>query len=313
VKLRHRKLSSKIENNPYGAVFIVPMQTPVTPFRIKQFIQRCAVLPLAVVLCAHSALAVDPFRVGIKARPMGLSLESAFKDFFLYGKYQSSIPKLAKAQVENPNEPLVYTLQAATAYQNQQNDKFLASLSKIRDASKAIAAKDSARSHLYQGVAQGLEGYFLKDSVTDLPKTLTYASSMLLEIDKAHQLSPNDPEINLFVGFINMVLGKNDEALQNFQKAGPPYLALRGQALVYRDTRDYGKAQIAVDKAISVAPQNPELLYLKAQILVLQKNPTEAMKYFDQALKLGKELPADTLKQINKERSSIVSLVPSAK
>ena len=110
-----------------------------------------------------------------------------------------------------------------------------------------------------------------------------------------------------------MVLGKNDEALQNFQKAGPPYLALRGQALVYRDTKDYANAQRAVDKAIAIAPQNPELLYLKAQILVLQKNPTEAMKYFDQSLKLGTELPADTLKQINKERSAIISLVPSAK
>jgi tetratricopeptide (TPR) repeat protein len=289
------------------------MQISLTPFRIKQLIARCAVLPLAVVLCAHSALAADPFRVGIKARPMGPSLQSAFEDFFRYGKYQSSSQKLTKAQSENPNEPLVYTLQAATAYQNQQKDVFMATLPKIRAASKAIAAKDSARSHLYQGVAQGLEGYFLKDSVTDLPKTLTYASSMLLEIDKAHSLSPNDPEINLFVGFINMVLGKNDEALKNFQKAGPPYLALRGQALVYRDTKDYANAQIAVDKAIAVAPQNPELLYLKAQIFVKQKNTTEAVKYFDQAIKLGDQLPEGTLKQIKKEKESQVAQLPNVK
>jgi tetratricopeptide (TPR) repeat protein len=289
------------------------MQIYVTPLKVRKLIQRCAVLPLAVIFCAHSTLAADPFRTGVKARPMGASLQSVFEDFFRYGKYQSSSQKLAKAQIENPNEPLVFTLLAATAYQNQQKDVFLLTVPKIRDASSRIAVKDSARSHLYKGVAQGLEGYFLKDSVTDLPKTLTYASSMLLEIDKAHSLSPNDPEINLFVGFINMVLGKHDEALKNFQKAGPPYLALRGQALVYRDTKDYANAQVAVDKAIAVASQNPELLYLKAQIFVLQKNPNEAMKYFDQALKLGNELPADTLKQINKERSSLVSQVPSAK
>jgi predicted Zn-dependent protease len=60
-------------------------------------------------------------------------------------------------------------------------------------------------------------------------------------------------------------------------------------------------------KAIAAAPQNPELLYLKAQILVLQKKTNEAMKYFNQALKLGNELPADTLKQINKEKNSLVS------
>ena len=44
-----------------------------------------------------------------------------------------------------------------------------------------------------------------------------------------------------------------------------------------------------------------------------QGKPDEAMKYFDQSIKLGNELPAETLKQINKERSAIVSLVPSAK
>lgn len=283
------------------------MQTFFRQLRMQQFVWRYGAMPLAILLCANSALAADPFRVGVKARPIGLSLQSAFEDFFRYGKYQSSSEKLTKAETENPNEPLVYTLQAATAYQNRQKEAFLTTLPKIRAASKRMATKDAARSHLYQGIAQGLEGYFLKDSVTDLPKTLTYASSMLLEIDKAHQLSPNDPEINLFVGFVNMVLSKHDEALKNFQKAGPPYLALRGQALVYRDTNDYANAQIAVDKAIAIAPQNPELLYLKAQILVKQKNPTEAVKFFDQALKLGTQLPEGTIKQIKKERSSQVS------
>ncbi len=274
---------------------------------MQQLIRRYGAMPLAILLCANSALAADPFRVGIKARPIGLSLQGAFEDVFRYGRYQSSSLKLTKAEVENPNEPLVYTLQAATAYQNNQKEAFLMTLPKIRAASKVIAAKDSARSHLYHGIAQGLEGYFLKDNLADLPKTLTYASSMLLEIDKAHQLSPNDPEINLFVGFVNMVLSKNDEALKNFQKAGPPYLALRGQALIYRDTNDYANAQIAVDKAIAIAPQNPELLYLKAQILVKQKNSTEAVKFFDQALKLGTQLPEGTIKQIKKERGSQVS------
>jgi tetratricopeptide (TPR) repeat protein len=197
------------------------MQTSLKQLRMKSLIRRCAVLPLAILLCANAASAADPFRVGIKARPIGSSLQSAFEDFFRYGRYQSSNQKLTKAEAENPNEPLVYTLLAATAYQNQQKEAFLTTLPKIRAASKAIAAKDVARSHLYQGIAQGLEGYFLKDSVTDLPKTLTYASSMLMEIDKAHQLSPNDPEINLFVGFINMVLGKRDEALTTFQRTTP--------------------------------------------------------------------------------------------
>jgi tetratricopeptide (TPR) repeat protein len=280
------------------------MEPSLKQLQLKQLIQRCAALPLAVMLCANSALAADPFRVGVKARPIGASLQGAFEDFFRDGKYQSSSEKLTKAQVENPSEPLVYTLLAATAYQNRQKDVFLTTLPKIRETSQAIARKDAARSHLYTGIAQGLEGYFLKDDVTTLPKALTYASSMLLEIDKARQLSPNDPEINLFVGFINLVLSKHSEALSNFQKAGPPYLALRGQALVYRDTKDYANAQIAVDKAIAAAPQNPELFYLKAQILVPQNKQMEAVALFDKALKLGDQLPEGTRKQITKERDA---------
>lgn len=280
------------------------MKMSVKQLHLKQLIQRYTAFPLVILLCANSASAADPFRVGIKARPIGPSLQSAFEDFFRFGKYQSSTQKLTQAQTENPNEPLVYTLLAATAYQNRQKDVFLTTLPKIRETSQTLMSKDAARSHLYKGIAQGLEGYFLKDSVTSLPKALTYASSMLLEIDKAHQLSPNDPEINLFVGFINLVLNKHDEALTNFQKAGPPYLALRGQALVYRDTKDYGNAQVAVDKAIAAASQNPELFYLKAQILVLQNKPTEAVALFDKALLLGDQLPAGTRKQIIKERDA---------
>jgi tetratricopeptide (TPR) repeat protein len=259
-----------------------------------------------VLCCASPALAQDPFRTGPDARPIGPALGSAFEDFFRTGEFQKASQKLTKAQKENPNEPLVYTLQAAIAYLNGQRDKMLELTQKTRDVSQAIEAKDAARSHLYRGIAQGLEGssYYLKDGLSGIPKALTYVSSMFLEIDKARQLAPDDPEVNLLVGYINTLLNKYDDALGQFRKAGPPYLSYRGQALVYRDTKAYPKAQAMVEKALAAAPKNPDLLYLKGQIFALQSNPTEAIALFDQALTVGKQLPESTRKQISIERTN---------
>jgi tetratricopeptide (TPR) repeat protein len=264
---------------------------------------------------ANPALAKDPFRTGPEARPIGPALESAFEDFFRTGEFQKASQKLSKAQTENPNEPLVYTLQAALAYLNGQRDKMLEMTQKTRDVAQVIESKDAARSHLYRGIAQGLEGssYYLKDGLTGIPKALTYVSSMFLEIDKAKQLAPEDPEVNLLVGYINTLLNKYDDALQEFRKAGPPYLSYRGQALVYRDTKAYPKAQLMVDKALVAAPQNPDLLYLKGQIFALQSKPTEAIASFDQALTIGKQLPESTKKQIRIERTNQMTQISSQK
>ncbi len=273
-------------------------------------------LLVSIVLCyASPALAQDPFRTGPDARPIGPALESAFEDFFRTGKFQNAKQKLIKAQEENPNEPLVYTLQASLAYLNGQRDKMLEMTQKTREVSESMEAKDATRAHLYRGIAQGLEGssYYLKDGLLGIPKALTYVSSMFLEIDKARQLTPDDPEVNLLVGYINTLLNKYDDALQEFRKAGPPYLSYRGQALVYRDTKDYPKAQAMVDKALAVAPQNPDLLYLKGQIFALQNKPTEAIAFFDQALEVGKQLPESTKKQIRIERTNQMSQLANQK
>jgi tetratricopeptide (TPR) repeat protein len=260
-----------------------------------------------ILLYTSPALAKDPFRTGSDARPIGPALESAFEDFFRTGEFQKASQKLSKAQTENPNEPLVYTLQAALAYLNGQRDKMLEMTQKTRDVAQVIESKDAARSHLYRGIAQGLEGssYYLKDGLTGIPKALTYVSSMFLEIDKAKQLA--------LVGYINTLLNKYDDALQEFRKAGPPYLSYRGQALVYRDTKAYPKAQLMVDKALVAAPQNPDLLYLKGQIFALQSRPTEAIASFDQALTIGKQLPESTKKQIRIERTNQITQISSQK
>jgi tetratricopeptide (TPR) repeat protein len=287
----------------------------------QRFLRRQSGRVLSVLSCVAllgggTAIAADPFRTGTEARPIGPSLESAFHDFFRDGSYLNSSQKLKAAELENPREPLVYTLQAALAYMNEQPDKMLLLAKKTGTVAQAMGPKDKARSHLYKGLAQGLEGasYYLKDGDAGLLTAFPNVSSMLLEIEKARQLAPADPEVNLVVGYVQTILASQkmkpySDALQSFNKAKPSYLALRGQALVYRDTKDYSQAQVMVEKALVDAPTNPELLYLKGQILALQQKPVDAIAFFDKALTLGKQLPESTKKQIRKERSSQVAKV----
>lgn len=279
----------------------------------KQSGRFLSVLSCLALLGGGSAIAADPFRTGKEALPIGPSLESAFNDFFRNGSYLNSSQRLKTAELENPNEPLVYTLQAALAYMSEQPVKMLALAKKTGTVAKAMETKNEARSHLYRGLAQGLEGasYYLKDGEAGLLSAFPYVSSMLLEIDKARQLAPADPEVNLVVGYVQTILASQkmkpySDAIQSFSKAKPSYLALRGQALVYRDTKDYLQAQTMVEKALVDAPTNPELFYLKGQILALQQRPADAIAFFDKALTLGKQLPESTKKQIRKERNSQV-------
>ena len=274
-----------------------------------------AVLSGAVLLCS-SASAADPFRSGTGARPMGAALENAFEDFFRTGSYLNSTQKLSEAQAENPREPLVYSLQAALAYFNGQPSQVQVLGQKIQQVAQSLQVKDSARSHLYRGIGEGFEGasLYLKDKNLGIIKALPYLSSMIFEIDKAHQLAPNDPEINLVSGYVEMVLATQklksySDALSSFRRAAPAYLAYRGQALVYRDTKNYPQAQTMVGKALKEAPRNPDLFYLKGQILALQKRPVDAVASFDQALALGKQLPESVKKQIRRERTVQLSKV----
>jgi tetratricopeptide (TPR) repeat protein len=277
-------------------------------------------LPLATLLLSSTVLAADPFRTGANARPFGTALEKAFEDFFRTGNYLNSSRKLMAAQAENPNEPLVYTLQAALAYMNNQPQRLQSFAEQTRKVSLALDKTDKARSHLYRGLADGLEGasYYLKDGDVGLLAAFPKITAMILEIDKARQISPEDPEVNLIVGYINTVEAKlpgrakkYEEAIASFRKANPSYLSFRGQALVYRDTKNYPQAMMMVDQALKDAPQNPDLFYLKAQIFALKKQPAEAVTLFDKALSMGKQLPESTKKQIRKERTSQVNKLPT--
>lgn len=258
--------------------------------------------------------AADPFRTGSAARPIGPALQAAFEDFFRNGDYLNAAQKLSKAQQQNPDEPLVYALQAAIAYQDRQIPRIVELAQKTREVAQALEIKDPTRAHLYLGLAQGLEGssFFLRDGIIGLPKVLTYVPGMFSEINKARETGPDDPEVNLFVGYIDVLLTKQDVALAEFRKAAPTYLSYRGQAIAYRDKKEYDQGLVMVEKALAVAPLNADLYYLKGQFFALKGQPQQAIELFDKSLRIGKQLPESTRKQILSERQQRLNDIANA-
>ena len=92
-----------------------------------------------------------------------------------------------------------------------------------------------------------------------------------------------------------------DTALVSLKQfSAPDYLKYRGIALAYRDARRPDLALDAVNKAIASAPNNPELNYLKGQILWMQggNNILTAKQQFAIALKKSKQMNSSLLAEI---------------
>ncbi|MFN7527854.1 MAG: tetratricopeptide repeat protein, partial [Dolichospermum sp.] len=94
----------------------------------------------------------------------------------------------------------------------------------------------------------------------------------------------------------------------------PGYLVDRGIALAYRDLKQYSQALDYVNRALKTTADNPEIYYLKAQILQekgkrekSQDLIKEGIVYFDKALAKKSQLPVNLVKQIEYERSQAVS------
>jgi predicted Zn-dependent protease len=124
-------------------------------------------------------------------------------------------------------------------------------------------------------------------------------------MDEAEKIDPNDPEFNLLKGYMDLILAVNlpfsnpQQAIDRLQKyAAPAYLAERGIALGYRDLDQADRALAAVDQALRGTPDNPELLYLKAQILAIQNKYPESLPFFRQALATPDRLFPNQLAQI---------------
>ncbi|MEA5593907.1 Sll0314/Alr1548 family TPR repeat-containing protein [Rivularia sp. UHCC 0363] len=289
-----------------------------TSKKFADFVKTAFTTVIALNVFINPTIAADPFP-RTQPRNIGDNTEAAFKAIFERGNYQTGQKYLQQAISNEPNEPLAYAMQASLAYLKQDNKTLEAYSTKTLDTAEKLISSDPLRGNLYAAVGHFLEGAAIltrEGKVSGVPKALSRLGEVYKYLDKAEAISPKDPELNLIKGYMDLMLAVNlpftnpQQAIDRLeQNAGPEYLVNRGIAIAYRDLKNYPQALAYVDRALKVASENPELYYLKAQILreqaKKQQDPQmmqQALALFNQALAKKSQLPASVVKQIESEQ-----------
>jgi tetratricopeptide (TPR) repeat protein len=303
------------------------------PTRLNAFAQTAfgaafafGVVPWAIALnlWVNPSLAGDPFR-DREPHQIGDQTEAAFKAIFQQGNYPAAERYLEQAISKEPNEPLAYAMKASLAYGNKDWAKLATYSQKTLETGQKLVPNDPLRGNLYTAVGHFLEGAIIitrEGTVNGVPQAFSRLRQVYEYLDKAEAISANDPELNLIKGYMDLLLAVNlpfaspDQSIGRLEKnAAPGYLVDRGIALAYRDLKRYPQALEYVNRAIKTTSDNPEIYYLKAQILkeLGQKEKSqqmirEAITNFDKALTKKSQLPSDLVKQIESERKNAASL-----
>ncbi|MGB3755522.1 MAG: Sll0314/Alr1548 family TPR repeat-containing protein [Rivularia sp. (in: cyanobacteria)] len=303
------------------------VQTATTSKKIVHFAKAVFTTLIVLNLGINSSIAADPFPRS-QPRNIGDNTEAAFEAVFKQGNYQAGQKHLQQAISTEPNEPLAYAMQASLAYTNQDTATLESYSAKTLDTAKKLISSDPLRGNLYAAVGHFLEGAVIltrEGTVGGVPKALSRLREVYKHLDKAEAISPKDPELNLIKGYMDLMLAVNlpfanpQQAIQRLEEnAGPQYLVDRGIAIAYRDLKNYPQALEYANRALKTTSDNPELYYLKAQILreqaKKQKNPQmiqQALANFDQALVKKSQLPASIVKQIERERRNAAESLKS--
>jgi tetratricopeptide (TPR) repeat protein len=284
---------------------------------------------IALYLSSNPSLAGDPFRTK-EPHQIGDKTQAAFEAIFQQGNYPAADRYLQQAISQEPNEPLAYAMKASLAYGNKDWSKLDTYSQKTLETGQKLISSDPLRGNLYTAVGHFLEGAVIitrKGTVNAVPETLSRLRQVYEYLDKAEAISANDPELNLIKGYMDLLLAVNlpfaspDQTIGRLKEnAAPQYLVDRGIALAYRDLKRYPQALEYVDRAIKTAADNPEIYYLKAQILkrLGEKEKSsqliqEAIANFDKALTKKSQLPNNLVKQIESERKNAINLNNSSR
>ena len=257
--------------------------------------------------------AKDPFR-DKDARDIGEYTEKAFKTIFFKGDYKTVSKELNKAEVEEPNEPLTYAMLASLAYTEEDWETIKQYADKTLASAQELSNADPVRGNLYLGVGHFLDGAYVYEKEGAL-SAINKLQQVFKYLDRAEDADPNDPELNLIKGYMDLLLAVNlpfsspEQAIARFEdNAAPNYLVERGLAVAYRDLKDYDKALKYANKAIETAPENPEHYYLKGQILRKLGKQKQSVKIlnraianFEQALAKSDRLPEFVLETLERE------------
>jgi len=292
-------------------------------WRFAPFLKVTVTTSILLNILVNPSFAGDPFR-SREPHKIGDRTEAVFNAIFQQGNYPAAKDALQKAVSSEPNEPLIYAIQASLAYQNQDQTSLAKYSRKTLETGQNLIASDPLRGNLYTAVGHFLEGAVIlkrEGTVNGAPLAFSRLRKVYTYLDRAEEISANDPELNLIRGYMDLMLAVNlpftspDDAINRLEKnAAPGYLVDRGIALAYRDLKQHSQALDYVNRALKTTADNPEIYYLKAQILhekgkkeKSQDLIKEAIIHFDKALAKKSQLPANLVKQIEYERNQAVS------
>ena len=281
--------------------------------------QLALVISLAIAMTfgtSHNfAWGQDPFR-DKNTRDIGKYTEQAFETVFLKGDYKTVAEELEKAEAEEPEEPLTHALLASLAYTEKDWTNIKKYALQTLESAQSLSQTDPVRGNLYLAVGHFLDGAYVYETEGALD-AIEKLQLVFKYLDRAEDADPDDPELNLIKGYMDLLLAVNlpfsqpEQAIARFEGyAAPNYLVERGLAVAYRDLEQYDRALEYADKAIETAPENPEHYYLKGQILRKIGNQEEnvailkeAAENFELALEKSPQLPEFILKTLNREHS----------
>ncbi|WOD37846.1 Sll0314/Alr1548 family TPR repeat-containing protein [Nodosilinea sp. E11] len=267
-----------------------------------------------------AAQAGDPFRPN-NPHSIGDSTEAVFNALFYEGNYTAAQTLVGQAMADEPDEPMNYAIAAALGYLNKDLDKLAQQARLTQQTAAALKATDPLRGHLYTAVGIFMEGAHVLQTqgiARGTPTALRLLQRVFSELEAAERIDRNDPELSLLKGFMDLLLAVNlpfanpDQAIARLQNGRPAYLSHRGVAIGMRDLGRYPEALTEVDKALTAAPNNPDLLYLKAQILFLQQQYEASLPFYRSALTYADQLPTSTARQIAYEACLAEGVVPEA-
>lgn len=272
---------------------------------------------MTLSLWGSPSWAGDPFR---SSNPcdIGDKTEAAFKAMFEQGNYTEAKQYITEAVQSEEKDPLAHALRAGLAFTEGDGATLNTYATKTLEAAESLKSQDPLRGNLYLAVGYFLEGAYLlqnKDQIGAVSKL----QQVFQSFDEAEKLSPNDPELNLIKGYLDLLLAvylpfsNPDQAIQRFQSnAAPEYLVYRGIASAYRDLKQYDKALDYINKTLQVTPNNPEVLYLKGQILRKLGNQQQdlallkqAQDYLTQSEAKKEQLPKDVQKAIDYDKNKV--------
>ncbi|MDJ0618233.1 MAG: Sll0314/Alr1548 family TPR repeat-containing protein [Calothrix sp. MO_192.B10] len=291
---------------------------PLVSLKLASMVNIACLVAIWLSVGINPSLAADPFR-SQRTRQIGNTTEEAFKAIFKQGNYPAAQRYLKQAISEDADEPLAYAMQAALAYTSKDWATLGTYSRKTLETAQKLIAQDPLRGNLYTAVGHFLEGALIlvrQGTVKGAPQALGRLRQVYDSLDKAEAVAKDDPELNLVKGYMDLMLAVNlpfanpEQAIQRLEKnAAPQYLVDRGIALAYRDMKKYDRALEYANRALKKTADNPELYYLKAQILREKANKNknkklmqEAIANFDKTLAKKSQLPPGVVKQVQRER-----------